>query len=97
LRSTLRDLFTWAAPPARPTFRSRRARTSAPGIFSLNASGEGSGAIFNQDGTVNTPDRRAAPGDVIVLYATGAGQTAPAGEDGKVNPPVLPCRRRSAP
>ena len=63
---------------------------SAPGIFSLNASGEGSGAIFNQDGTVNTPDRRAAPGEVIVLYATGAGQTAPAGEDGKVNPPVLP-------
>lgn len=63
---------------------------AAPGIFSLNASGEGSGAIFNQDGTVNTPATPAPAGSVIVIYATGAGQTSPAGEDGKINPAVLP-------
>jgi uncharacterized protein (TIGR03437 family) len=46
---------------------------SAPGIFTLNASGSGPGAILNQDYSVNSPTQPAAPGSIIMLYATGGG------------------------
>ena len=52
---------------------------AAPGIFVLDASGQG--AIINQDGTINSTDNPATAGSVIVLYATGAGQSSPAGQD----------------
>ncbi|MDX2268228.1 MAG: putative Ig domain-containing protein [Bryobacter sp.] len=55
-----------------------------PGLFSANASGEGPGAILNQDGSLNTPGNPAAKGSVVVLYATGGGLMNPAGEDGRV-------------
>jgi len=61
-----------------------------PGIFTLNASGSGQGAILNEDATINSPANPAARGSIIVLYATGAGQTAPAGTDGKLNTFPLP-------
>lgn len=57
---------------------------SAPGIFSLNSTGLGQGAILNQNGTVNSSGNPAARGEVIVLYATGEGQTTPAGVNGSV-------------
>jgi uncharacterized protein (TIGR03437 family) len=47
-------------------------------------------AIANQDGTLNSPDRPARPGDVIVLYATGLGETSPLSVDGMINFPPLP-------
>lgn len=50
---------------------------SAPSIFTLNASGEGPGAIVNQDGSINSPSNPATPGSVIEIYATGGGQTSP--------------------
>jgi uncharacterized protein (TIGR03437 family) len=57
---------------------------SAPGIYTLDASGDGQGAIVNEDGVTNGPDRPAAPGSVVVIYATGGGQTSPPGVDGAI-------------
>jgi uncharacterized protein (TIGR03437 family) len=51
--------------------------TSAPGIFTLNGSGSGPGAILNPDGTVNTQANPAAAGSEIVIYSTGEGLTTP--------------------
>jgi uncharacterized protein (TIGR03437 family) len=69
---------------------------SSPGVFSLDGSGTGQGAVLNQDGGVNSADSPAPSGSVIVLYATGAGQFSPPGIDGAVvsadnlPAPVLP-------
>ncbi|MFN0101871.1 MAG: putative Ig domain-containing protein [Bryobacteraceae bacterium] len=63
---------------------------SAPGLFTVDASGKGQAAAFNQDGTLNG---RAAPvraGDVVVLFGTGEGQTLPAGQDGVLTGPETP-------
>jgi uncharacterized protein (TIGR03437 family) len=75
--------------------------TSAPGLFTLNSSGSGPGAILNSNNSVNSSGNPANKGDIVVLYMTGEGQTNPAGVTGKVttvNPagkpltpqPVLP-------
>jgi uncharacterized protein (TIGR03437 family) len=57
---------------------------SAPGVFSLDSTGQGQAAAINQDGiTVNGVATPAKIGDYISLYATGEGQTTPAGVDGK--------------
>lgn len=39
-------------------------------------------AIWNEDGTVNSPDNPAPVGSIIVLYATGQGVTIPASRTG---------------
>ncbi len=57
---------------------------TAPGIFTNDASGNGQGAILNQDNSANGPSNPAARGSIIVLYATGEGQVVPAGSDGQV-------------
>jgi uncharacterized protein (TIGR03437 family) len=54
-----------------------------PGVFTIDASGRGSGAIINQDGTVNSANNPASAGSYVSVYATGEGQTNPAGVDGK--------------
>jgi uncharacterized protein (TIGR03437 family) len=54
-----------------------------PGIFTVDASGHGQGAIVNQDGTVNSAANPAAAGSYVSAYATGEGQTSPGGVDGK--------------
>jgi uncharacterized protein (TIGR03437 family) len=63
---------------------------AAPGLFTLDASGVGQGAILNQDSTTNTPLNPAERGSVIVLYATGSGQTSPPGVDGQTARIPLP-------
>jgi uncharacterized protein (TIGR03437 family) len=56
---------------------------TAPGIFTLNASGAGPGAILNAaDESVNAAANPAAPGDWVSIFVTGAGATTPAGVDG---------------
>jgi uncharacterized protein (TIGR03437 family) len=55
----------------------------APGIFTVNASGLGLGAVVNQDGTVNSATNPALVGSYVSVYATGEGQTTPSGVDGK--------------
>jgi uncharacterized protein (TIGR03437 family) len=69
--------------------------TTAPGLFTLNASGTGPGAILNQNNSTNSPSNPANKGDTIVVYLTGEGQTTPPGVTGKVTtvsstPPLTP-------
>jgi len=60
---------------------------SAVGIFTLDASGSGQGAILNAaDESVNSASNPAAPGDWVSIFATGAGATTPSGVDGLLAP-----------
>lgn len=63
---------------------------SAPGIYTLNQTGSGQGAILNQNGTVNGPQNPEIVGNVLQIFATGEGQTLPAGVTGGINPSRLP-------
>ena len=64
---------------------------SNPGIFALDASGTGQGAILNPDGTVNSFDN---PSDsFIVAFGTGGGKTTPQCPDGGVGPAEEPLPR----
>jgi uncharacterized protein (TIGR03437 family) len=63
---------------------------AAPGIFTLNYSGNGAAVILNQNGTLNSPGNPAALGSVVTVYATGEGQTNPAGVDGQLDPSLAP-------
>jgi trimeric autotransporter adhesin len=69
--------------------------SASPGIFALDSSGKGPGAILNQDSSVNSPANPAGVGSVVSIFATGQGQTSPAGIDGKpasepLARPILP-------
>ena len=57
---------------------------AAPGIFSLDSSGLGQAAAFNQDGSLNGMLNPASKGAIVSLYATGEGHTSPGGTDGLV-------------
>lgn len=46
---------------------------TAPGVFSVDASGAGQGYILNQDGTLNGSSNPAHRGDRITIFATGVG------------------------
>lgn len=59
-------------------------RSATPGIFSMDSTGVGPGAILNQDTTPNTTGNRAAPLSIIAVYCTGGGVTNPASTDGEV-------------
>jgi uncharacterized protein (TIGR03437 family) len=65
---------------------------AAPGIFAVDGSGVGGGAILNQDYSVNARLNPAARGSVLAIYLTGAGATNPASADGAVtgNAPPFP-------
>ena len=45
----------------------------SPALFSLDASGQGPGAILNQDLTLNSAANPAPRGSVVMLYGTGSG------------------------
>lgn len=57
---------------------------SKPGLFTVDGSGEGPGAILNENSSVNTNANRAARESVVVLYLTGAGAMTPTGLEGRV-------------
>lgn len=63
---------------------------SNPALFTTNSSGQGQGAILNQDGTLNSTTNPAVRGSIVTLYATGEGQTNPPGVDGKLAESPLP-------
>jgi uncharacterized protein (TIGR03437 family) len=63
---------------------------TAPGLFTMNYSGSGPGAILNQDNTVNSAANPASRGSVVILWATGEGVTDPPGVDGRLAVDVLP-------
>jgi len=52
------------------------------GLFTLDSSGSGQGAILNQNQTVNGLTNPAHRGDIISLFGTGEGRTSPALPDG---------------
>ena len=49
-----------------------------PGIFTIDGTGTGQGAIVNQDGTVNSAANPAARGSIVSIYMTGQGGASPA-------------------
>ena len=56
---------------------------AAPGIFTLDQSGSGAGAILHaSDSSLVTPERPARPGELLEIFATGLGSTSPAVESG---------------
>jgi uncharacterized protein (TIGR03437 family) len=63
---------------------------SAPGLFTIDASGTGQAAALNQDSTVNGAANPAEVGSIVVLFGTGEGQTDPAGQDGLLATETLP-------
>ena len=67
-----------------------------PGIFSLDASGEGQAAVLNQDGTLNTPANPARSGSMISIFATGGGETNPITPDGQIVANPTPKLKNSA-
>jgi uncharacterized protein (TIGR03437 family) len=58
--------------------------SAAPGIFTLNGTGGGPGAILNSTGVVNGPNNPAAQGSTVTIFLTGEGQTDPAGVTGAI-------------
>ena len=65
-------------------------KEASPGLFTLNASGKGQGAILNQDLTINSFSNPARPGSIVVLYATGLGELLGGAENGAVVGNELP-------
>src|SRR5579864_9194052 len=59
-----------------PAFSTTVAVT-APGLFTLDQTGQGQAAVLNQDNTINTGANPAERGSIVVLWATGQGQSDP--------------------
>ncbi|MBY0507460.1 MAG: putative Ig domain-containing protein [Bryobacteraceae bacterium] len=59
-------------------------RSSRPALFTADSSGNGPGAILNQDSSVNSATNPADRASIVSLYLTGLGQTTPASVDGQV-------------
>jgi uncharacterized protein (TIGR03437 family) len=64
---------------------------ATPGIFTLDSSGSGPGAILNEDFSLNSSANPALRGHIIAIYCTGGGVTTPASPDGSVTgvPPAV--------
>jgi uncharacterized protein (TIGR03437 family) len=62
---------------------------SRPGIFSVDGSGLGPGAILNEDGSLNSPSNPAQKGSIISIFGTGGGEAAPGVVDGEIVSGVL--------
>jgi uncharacterized protein (TIGR03437 family) len=63
---------------------------ASPGIFSMDASGSGPGAILNQDNSLNSAANPALAGSIVVVYGTGGGATNAAADDGAVAASATP-------
>ena len=67
-----------------------------PAIFSASQSGNGQGAILNQNFTVNSSINPATKGSVIQIFGTGEGQLVPGVSTGSVTPSVPPFPKPAA-
>ena len=61
-----------------------------PGLFTVDASGLGGGAILNQDYSLNGGLNAAARGTVVMIYSTGGGVTNPPSVDATITPAPPP-------
>ncbi|MEN6605078.1 MAG: hypothetical protein ABFD86_21940, partial [Bryobacteraceae bacterium] len=59
-------------------------------LFTMDGTGKGQAAAFNEDGTLNSPTNPAKRGSIISLWGTGAGRTTPPSEDGVITGSDLP-------
>ena len=62
----------------------------APALLSADASGQGPGAILDQNYRLNNAANPARAGDVVLLYGIGAGAITPASPDGALVGATLP-------
>jgi uncharacterized protein (TIGR03437 family) len=60
--------------------------TTVPGIYTLNQTGSGQGAILDQNLSGNGSNNPAAPGSVVAVYMTGEGITTPPSTTGQLAP-----------
>jgi uncharacterized protein (TIGR03437 family) len=63
---------------------------TAPGIFTVAASGVGNGAILNVASQLVDSSRPARAGDIVVIFCTGLGLTNPAAVTGQGAPGAAP-------
>jgi uncharacterized protein (TIGR03437 family) len=63
---------------------------TAPGLFQLNPGASTQIAMFNQDGTLNSPSNPAPKGSVVTCYGTGEGATTPTSTNGQINSKTFP-------
>jgi uncharacterized protein (TIGR03437 family) len=63
---------------------------TAPGLFAQNSSGSGTGAILNQDNSLNGPSHPAARGSIVQMFMTGEGLTNPQPVTGAITTVTLP-------
>ncbi len=68
-----------------------------PGLFALDGSGQGQGAILNPDFTTNGPANPAPSNGFIIVYGTGGGITDPLCPDGGFGPFAEPLPRLELP
>jgi uncharacterized protein (TIGR03437 family) len=57
-------------------------QATGPAVFSLDFTGQGNGAILNQDNSLNGKAKPAPRGSVVQIFLTGGGVTDPASTDG---------------
>jgi uncharacterized protein (TIGR03437 family) len=57
---------------------------AAPALFTSNGSGQGLGAILNQDGGTNSSGSPAPKGSIVVLYVSGGGVFDRSVQDGAI-------------
>jgi uncharacterized protein (TIGR03437 family) len=63
---------------------------SRPGIFTMDGTGQGQGAILNEDGSLNSASNPAPRGSVISIFATGGGEAAPGIVEGQLVGDIRP-------
>ncbi len=68
-----------------------------PGIFTVNSSGSGQGAITNPQGQIVDTTSPAPAGSIVIAYCSGLGATNPAVASGVVPPAAEPLARVTAP
>ncbi|MCA2970419.1 MAG: fibronectin type III domain-containing protein, partial [Acidobacteriaceae bacterium] len=62
----------------------RSVARSSPGVFTVDSSGKGQGAVLNSTGRANSSSDPALPGSYVSIFLTGEGITEPAGADGAI-------------
>jgi len=63
---------------------------TTPAIFSAAQTGNGQGAILNQNNSANSANNPAPKGSVVQIYATGEGSLTPPVLTGTISGPALP-------
>jgi len=63
---------------------------TAPGLFTVSASGRGQASVVNEDGSANSSENPAVAGSIVTIFGTGAGLTDPPSTDGNIETEDFP-------